>query len=241
MTRTPAPVTFGFYTTPPYSCSYLPGRVATTLFADPHVRKDGTLYSVLSAHGFRRSGEHLYRPRCQSCQACVPVRVPVAEFTPRRVQSRTLALNADLALRILPAQYSDEHFELYCRYLRHRHPGGGMDNPSQESYVDFLLSTWAETLLIEFRHEGRLLAVAVADRMDDALSAVYTFYAPEEARRSLGRNAVLTEIAEARRLGLRWLYLGYWIEDCRKMRYKVEYQPIEYYWDGAWRRDVPGH
>lgn len=234
------PVTLGFYTTPPYPCSYLPGRVATTLFADPQAPKDQRVYGALSAHGFRRSGEHLYRPRCQACQACVPVRVPVADFKARRFQARTLAMNADIDVRVLAARYREEHFELYRRYLQWRHPGGGMDNPSPESFADFLLSSWAETLLLELRIGATLVGVGVVDRMEDALSAVYTFYDPEYARRSLGRYAVLREIAHARELGLDWLYLGYWIDECRKMRYKVEYQPLEYYRDGQWRREPPG-
>lgn len=239
MNSLPENARLAFFTTPPYSCSYLPGRVATTLFADPHAPKDPALYGTLSAHGFRRSGEHLYRPHCEGCEACVPVRIPVADFRARRAHSRTLSANAGVEMHILPGRYLDEHFELYRRYLRWRHPGGGMDNPSPESYAEFLLSSWADTLVFEFRDHGRLMAVAVVDRLQDALSAVYTFYDPDFARRSPGRLAVLKEIAHARETGLRWVYLGYWIADCRKMSYKVEYQPLEYFQGGRWQRQAP--
>lgn len=239
MTRPNTSIHLGFYTTPPYACSYLPGREAMTLFADPNARKDSSMYAALSAHGFRRSGEHLYRPRCQTCHACVPVRIPVAEFLPRRSQRRTWEMNRELVVIARPAQYLDEHYALYERYVAGRHAGGGMDHPTPESYMDFLTSSWAETLFFEFRDGERLVSVAVADRMEGALSAVYTFYDPDLPERSLGRHAILFATQYAWERGLKWLYLGYWIEGCRKMRYKSEYQPLEYYVDGAWSRRAP--
>jgi arginine-tRNA-protein transferase len=236
MTRPSRGPTLAFYSTPRYACSYLPGKEAVTLFADPSIPKTASLYASLSAYGFRRSGEHLYRPRCPQCSACVPVRVPVAEFKPDRRQRRAEALNRDLTVRHLPAGFDPEHFALYSRYLRGRHAGGGMDNPTAESYLDFLTATWSDTLFFEFRDAARLLAVAVVDRLPQALSAVYTFFEPDAAHRSLGRYAVLHQVAEARRRGLTWVYLGYWIRACRKMSYKNEFQPLEYFVDGHWTR-----
>lgn len=236
MTRPTRGLSLAFYSTPRYACSYLPGREAVTLFADPSIAKTPTLYAQLSAYGFRRSGEHLYRPRCPHCSACVPVRVPVEEFEPSRAQRRTWRRNADLEVRVRAAEFDVEHFALYRRYLGSRHAGGGMDNPTVESYMDFLTATWSETEFHELRLGGQLLAVAVVDRMPEALSAVYTFFDPGHPARSLGRQAVLHQIDHARREGLRWVYLGYWIQDCRKMLYKNEYQPLEHYVDGHWTR-----
>jgi arginine-tRNA-protein transferase len=222
------------YATQPYPCNYLPGREAITLFVDPAAQKDRTLYSALAKQGFRRSGNHLYRPRCTSCQACIPVRVPVDKFIPTRTQKRAWKRNQDLRVYPVAPTCTEEHLDLYQRYLAARHPKGGMDNPSSESYTSFLTSHWADTRLYEFRLASRLLAVAVVDCMDDALSAVYTYFDPGCPERSLGRFAILYEIEQARQQGLQWLYTGYWIQECRKMHYKNEYQPLEYYVNGWW-------
>jgi arginine-tRNA-protein transferase len=198
------------------------------------------LYSALSRHGFRRSGTHVYRPHCPGCQACVPVRVPVGTFAPRRVQRRVWRANRDLRVVPTPAAFSPVQFALYSRYVSARHPRGGMDRVTPEQYLEFLASEWSDTTFSEFRLAGDLVAVAVADRLDDGLSAVYTFYAPELARRSLGTYAVLWEIEEARRLGLAYLYLGFWVRESPRMRYKASFQPLEYFHAGAWRDAPPG-
>ena len=228
-----------FLATPEHACSYLPDREATTLFVDPGQPKDPVLYSVLSRYGFRRSGRHIYRPRCRSCQACVPVRVPVAGFRPRRSQQRAWRANRDLRVAERKPEFLSEHFELYRRYVNHRHPGGGMENPTPAEYMEFLTSPWSDTVLFEFRSPERLVAVAAADVLANGLSAVYTFFDPECARHSPGVYAILWEIGEARRRGLDWLYLGYWIADAPRMRYKREYQPQEHLLNGHWVRD-PG-
>lgn len=225
-----------FFATPPHDCNYLPGREATTLFADPRFPKNKRLYTALSDCGFRRSGEHLYVPHCNGCASCIPVRIPVSEFTPNRNQKRNLKCNLDLTVTALPPEFDRAHFRLYERYLSHRHAGGGMENPTPETYMEFLTSTWADTVFYEMRRGRDLLGITVADQLDDALSAVYTFYDPAQYRRSLGRFAILFLIEKAREQELDWLYLGYWIERCRKMNYKKEYQPLEYYSDNRWRR-----
>lgn len=236
MTQSTRVSKLSFYATPAHGCSYLHGREAVTLFADPRYRKSNALYAALSERGFRRSGEHLYQPHCPECDACVPIRVPVAEFTPRRQQRRTWQTNADLQVFVKPARYEREHFALYRRYIAARHSGGGMDDPTPDSYMNFLTASWADTLFIEYRLGDELLAVSVSDRLTDALSAVYTFFEPTCHQRSLGRYAVLHQIQLARESDRRWLYLGYWIQACRKMSYKTEYQPLEYLRQGEWRR-----
>ncbi|MCG8324178.1 MAG: arginyltransferase [Thiotrichales bacterium] len=228
----------GFYATPEHDCSYLPDKKAITLFADPNYPKNKMLYSALASIGFRRSGEHVYQPYCQECNACVPIRIPVADFRPNRNQKRNWKRNSDLACTIMDAKFNDEHFQLYRKYISSRHPGGGMDNPSRENYMEFLTSSWTDSRFMEFRHTGDLLAVAVIDVMDNAISAVYTFFDPQQAARSLGRYAVLYEIQLAREYGYAWLYLGYWINECDKMNYKNEFRPHECYTNNEWIRSA---
>ena len=224
------------YATPVHECSYLPSREAITLFADPEFPKDAALQGMLTQQGFRRSGQHLYRPRCPGCCACESVRVPVDAFTPSRSQRRTWRRNDDLDVRSVRQSFRQEHYDLYARYVVERHPGGGMDDPTPAKYEDFLLCPWADTRLVEFRAGGRLVAVAVSDRLADALSAVYTFFDPDEQCRGLGVYAVLWQIEAARRNGLRWVYLGYAVDGCRKMAYKGLYRPQERLRHGRWVR-----
>lgn len=229
----------GFYATPPHDCNYLPEREAITLFADPRFRKNSRLYAALAANGFRRSGEHLYIPYCRNCSACVPVRIPVAGFQPNRRQERCRRRNRDLIVTARTPEFQPEHFALYQRYLSARHAGGGMDDPTPGSYLEFLSASWSDTMFFEMRDAaGVLVAVSVVDAMPDALSAVYTFFDPAEAGRSPGTFAILFQVEEARRRNCAWLYLGYWIRECRKMRYKDEFQPLEYFHGGEWR-DAP--
>lgn len=228
----------GFYATPPHDCSYLAGRQAITLFADPHFPKNRRLYSALLDNGFRRSGEHLYQPYCSDCSACIPIRIPVNRFKPTRNQIRTWRRNQDLVIRPLAAEFDQQHFELYQRYLASRHAGGGMDNPTPENYMDFLTASWADTTFYEMKLNDQLLAVAVVDHTDNALSSIYTFFDPDFPHRSLGKYAILFTIKTANKAGLPWLYLGYWIADCRKMNYKNEFQPVEFFINDQWRTEI---
>ena len=225
-----------FYATPEHECSYLPGRRAVTVFADPAFPKSPALYTLLARHGLRRSGEHLYVPRCPACTACVPVRVPVREFRPGRRHRRVLKINRDLQVRVCEAGFDPRHYRMYCRYQSARHPGGGMDSPTPEQYMDFLACDWGDVQFLEFSEGDTPLAVAVMDCLGDGLSAVYTFFEPAASRRGLGVNAVLSGIAEAARRGLDWLYLGYWVSGCQKMDYKREYLPQERLLNGDWQR-----
>lgn len=225
-----------FYATQPHPCSYLPEEQATTLFLDPSQPMDEVLYAELSELGFRRSGDHLYRPHCQRCNACLPARVPVAAFKPDRQQRRILKRNADLQVSCARPAFSEEYYELYSRYIDQRHADGDMYPPDREQFSTFLVRDLAFSHFYEFRAEGRLLAVAATDRLPNGLSAVYTFFDPEDERRSLGRYAILWQIGEASRLGLAALYLGYWIKSCRKMNYKTQYRPIELFINQRWSR-----
>lgn len=225
-----------FYASPPHECAYLPEREAVTLFADPYAPMDPEGYDKLLAYGFRRSGKYIYRPRCPDCRACISVRVPVAEFRPDRSQRRTWRANQDLEVIVRDDAYREEHFALYRRYMRHRHPGGGMDVTDPAAYSDFLSCPWGDTRFVEFREEERLLAVAVIDQVPHALSAVYTFFEPETAHRGLGTHAILWQIETARRQGRPWVYLGYWLEESPKMAYKDRFRPLEALQHGVWQR-----
>jgi arginyl-tRNA--protein-N-Asp/Glu arginylyltransferase len=230
--------TLRFYSSLPHPCSYLPQREAVTLFVDPEAKIDVATYQILSQVGFRRSGEHIYRPHCSNCRACVPVRVPVAAFAPNRSQRRCQLRNQDLELNIRTAEFDEGHFQLYRRYMGSRHPGGSMDSNDPNAYRRVMSSSWSNTVLYEYRHDTDILAVAVVDQCDDSLSAVYTFYEPKKASRSLGVFAILSQIEQARRSGRDWVYLGYWNSDSPKMTYKTRYQPLEYF-DGLTWRDKP--
>lgn len=223
-----------FYLTAPYPCSYLEGREARSQVAAPAHLIGPAAYSRLIREGFRRSGHYTYRPHCHGCKSCVPVRIDVARFAPSRSQKRNRRRNQSLTARILPLEFSQEHYQLYRRYQRARHAGGGMDHDDSEQYAQFLLSSQVDTSLVEFRDGERLMAVAVVDRIEDGLSAVYTFYDPDEEKRGLGTHAVLWQIELARRLGLPYVYLGYWIRESRKMAYKSNYRPLEGLIEGRW-------
>ena len=223
-----------FYVTTPHRCPYLPERQAVDVVADPHASVDRGRLTELFELGFRRSGIFVYRPECPGCRACVAARIPVAAFVPNRSQRRCVARNADLVVERAAPDCNDEVFDLYSRYLSHRHAGGGMDDTTPESFTEFLCTPGIEAEFLSFRLDGRLLAVAVTDVLDTGLSANYTFFDPAEVRRSLGTFAVLTQIREARRRGLEHVYLGYWIERSEKMRYKSRFRPLELYGGGRW-------
>jgi arginine-tRNA-protein transferase len=222
---------FALYLGSEHECSYLPGREARSLFFDPRVRVDRRLAQWLADQGFRRSGGYMYRPHCRDCRACIPVRIPVERFSRNRSQRRCWRRNQDLRVISRPPRFRQEQFDLYSRYAASRHSNGPMDNLSPENYLEFLTSSWADTRFFEFRLGDRLAAVAVTDILAGGLSALYTFFEPEWESRSLGVFAVLWQLERARLLGLSYLYLGYWIRDCRKMSYKDRYRPLEA-WDG---------
>jgi leucyl-tRNA---protein transferase len=218
----------------PHPCSYIPGRTATTLFIDPRFPLTREHYTAFTQLGFRRSGDLIYRPHCATCQACVPVRIPVARFVPDRSQRRTMKRNQDIHVQAHPNIFVQEHFDLYVKYQSARHAGGGMDDTDPEKYENFLIGRRMDTTFYEMRRFDTLLGVAVVDRLTDGLSAIYTFYDPAYAERGLGTFAVLWQIAHARSRGLPWVYLGYWIGESRKMSYKTRFRPIEAYRNGQW-------
>jgi arginine-tRNA-protein transferase len=225
-----------------HDCAYLDHRAARTLFVDPARPKGMSLYSALIDQGFRRSGEMIYRPDCDACQACQSIRLPVDQFKPRRGQRRIWQrLQSKIQVTEYPAQFQPQHYELFLRYLQQRHPDGEMADTSEQGYLQFIASPWSETRLFEFRLDQRLLAVAVTDLLSQGMSAVYTFFEPEQAKLSPGVFTLLWQIEACRARQLPWLYLGYWIADCRKMAYKTQYQPYERFVAGRWEPYTPGN
>ncbi len=222
------------YLTSEHDCGYLPDRTATNLVPDPRLDMDMALYSQLIGLGYRRSGQYTYRPHCRGCNACVPCRLPVAEFQSRRNQRRALQGNQDLDTRISIAHYSQEYFDLYARYLNARHADGDMVNPTPEDFRNFLYCDWSDTRFLEARLGDRLLSLLVFDRVADGLSAVYSFFDPEESQRSLGTYNVMQLIEQTRRQKLPYVYMGYTIEGCKKMEYKQSYRPMQFFRDNRW-------
>jgi arginine-tRNA-protein transferase len=228
-----------FFATAPKPCSYLDGRSAISVFADPEARLSMPLYNQLAQFGFRRSGSDLYVPACPGCSECVPVRVPVAAFRPTRGQRRVWRRNSDLDWEVRTAADAAGLFPLYRDYLQRRHAGGGMDDPGEEDYLRFLTSEWCDTFFLVGKLAERPLVVAVTDDMDNALSAVYTFFDADYAGRSPGTLGILRQIELARQMQRDWLYLGYWIADSEKMDYKRRFRPLQGYRNGRWQEILP--
>ncbi len=224
--------------TRPHKCSYLPEREAITSFVDPSLPISTQLHSQLSRMGFRRSGKFFYAPSCSNCQACIACRIVVDEFTANRTFKRTLKANSDLSQKMVSAIDAREHYQVFEAYINGRHRDGDMFPATFEQYMEFLGDGTESTRFLEFRAGDELVGCSVVDILDDGLSAIYTYFLPELHERSLGSFAILTQIELARASALPFVYLGYWIEDCRKMSYKERYQPLELYAGNRWIRQV---
>lgn len=223
-----------FFQTQAHSCSYLEDQTASTVFLNPKQSIDRALYSQLSEYGFRRSGLHIYKPLCADCTACVPMRIPVDLFKPSRSQKRAWNKNKDVTVRIVDTIDTEEHYALYEDYINRRHKDGDMYPPNKEQFQSFLAGEWHSTCYYELRIGDKLIATSVADIMDNGISAVYTYYDPDQDKRSLGSFVILYLVEQAKKLNLPSVYLGYWIKNSNKMNYKSAYRPLEIQSGNRW-------
>ncbi|QHS09448.1 arginyltransferase [Sinimarinibacterium sp. NLF-5-8] len=230
----PGETVIRLYASADHACGYLPDQTARSAFIDPYQTLNPLRYQRLLEMGFRRSGAHVYRPLCDACRRCVPVRICAASFSPSRSQRRCARRNADLTLT-LEDRLTDEHFMLYQRYLQTRHANGGMDPHDRVGFHQFLECHWLGVRYWCLRHNQRLLAVAVVDHLPQALSAVYTFFDPDESARGLGTYAVLQQIEAARAQQLPHVYLGYWIAESSKMAYKAHFAALQRCNEQGWQ------
>ena len=224
-----------FYTTAPLPCPYVPGRTERKVVTEITGPESDQLHDRLSRAGFRRSHNIAYAPVCPSCQACVPIRIPVARFEPDRGLRRIVRANAGVEGYEVPARATAEQFQLFQRYQQARHGEGDMAAMSFYDFRAMVEDTPIETMITEFRANGRLIGGCLTDRLGDGFSAVYSFYAPELVRQSLGTFAILWMVERARAEGLPYVYLGYWVPESRKMAYKARFRPCEVLTSGTWR------
>ncbi|MGF0536511.1 arginyltransferase [Agrobacterium sp. ES01] len=237
-----------FYLTAPAPCPYLPDQMERKVFTHLIGPRAGEMNDLLTQGGFRRSQNIAYRPACESCRACVSVRILAKQFQPTKTFRRVLAANSDLRATVYPAQPSTEQFSLFRRYLDHRHQTGGMSDMSALDYAIMVEDTHVQTRIIEYRvrpgddapdnDKGELVAVALSDTMIDGLSMVYSFFNPELTKRSLGTYMVLDHIKRANTLGLPHVYLGYWVSGSKKMDYKTRFQPQEHLMPNGWENSA---
>jgi len=229
-----------FYVTTAYSCGYLPNKLAQSLIAAPQHLVNTDIYSGLIQQGFRRSGKFVYRPHCEHCQECIPVRIILDAFSPNRSQKRAFKQHQQLTTTLLPVGFYEEHYTLYAAYQKTRHSDElketDSDKPDNdvEQYQSFLCQSNVETILVEFRDQEQLKMVSVIDIVHDGISAVYTFYDTTDPKASYGTYNIMWQATWAQSLNLPYLYLGYWIKDSQKMAYKQNYKPLEKLIDGIW-------
>ena len=223
-----------FYVTTGYSCGYLPNKLAQSLIASPQHLINADVYSGLIQQGFRRSGKFAYRPLCENCQECVPVRIILQDFTPSRSQKRAYKQHQNLIATILPVAFYAEHYALYAAYQKARHTTDELNQDDAEQYRNFLCQTNVESVLVEFRENKQLKMVSVIDIVHDGISAVYTFYETSDAKASFGTYNVMWQIEWAKTQNVSYLYLGYWIKDSQKMAYKQNFKPLEKLIDDEW-------
>ena len=222
------------FRTTAHPCSYKEDQQAATVFVDPDLVIDRNLNSKLSELGYRRSGAHLYRPDCELCNACISCRIPALNFNYKRRYKRILNANKDLRVEERSDLTCEEAYELYRRYIAVRHRDGDMYPATREQYEAFIKTKTVDTRFFLFYAGDQLLAVSVTDQLEHGLSAVYTFFDPDQPKRSLGKFVILWQLRKCQELDLPYLFLGYWVKGCQKMQYKSEFRPLELLIDGKW-------
>jgi arginine-tRNA-protein transferase len=231
-------ISLPLFLTQGHSCSYLKSEIAQSVIVYPSYPLTTAHYAQLITQGFRRSGNEVYAPHCPHCSACIPARLAVARFKPNRSQKRCINKNINTRVIVKPAVFEQAHYDMYLRYQALRHGDGSMAHSSPDDYINFLSSSWCDTKFAEFSINDELASVAVIDQFDNALSAVYTFFEPKFASASLGAYAILWQIEQAQLQQREFLYLGFWIKECKKMAYKSVYQPLQLLIDNQWTEIV---
>jgi arginine-tRNA-protein transferase len=233
-------ISIPLFVTEQLPCSYLDKRNSQSAFVHPSFSLNTAIYSQLIEQGFRRSGNEVYTPHCPTCSECIATRLIVNSFTPNRNQKRCIKKNQQTTVIIKPAKFEQAHYDMYIRYQKHKHKDGDMADSSKDDYINFLASNWCNTLFVEFSINKELAAVAIVDLLDNALSAVYTFFEPRFSQYSLGTYAVLWQQNHAKELELEYVYMGFWIENCRKMSYKIQFQPMQGFIANEWK-NIPNY
>ncbi len=222
-----------FGVTQAFQCSYLDEQQEQLLVCMEDDEDLNAHYSSLIQVGFRRSGEQLYRPYCKNCNACESLRIVTASFKPSRSQKRILNKNNDIAVETVVHE-RDDYYSLYETYISLKHSDGSMYPPSYEQYRNFIHCNWQNPIYIEGRIKDKLVGVAVTDKVNRGLSALYTYFDPNMSNRSLGTFFILQQIKECKKLNIPYLYLGYQIDECSKMNYKRKFLPHQRYQNGHW-------
>lgn len=240
MTRPFATRQLPFFLTAPTPCPYLEGRMERKIFTRVDNDQTAHLNNILTHAGFRRSQSILYRPACELCSACKSARIPVADFEPSRTQRRVSRRNADLLRMARPAEAMPEQFALLSRYLNTRHGDGDMAGMDFFDFASMVEDGSEQTELVEYRDSaGQLIACVLVDRLIDGFSLVYSFFAPERAKDSLGAHIILDHVERAKAENLPFVYLGYWVQGSPKMDYKAQYKPLEVLEPEGWRMLQP--
>ena len=225
-----------FYITPEHTCPYLEEKQSKTLFMSPEIAPNDRLYDSLINNGFRRSGDHIYRPHCNDCKACISIRIACEDFIPSKQQKRCANKGTRFSQQIQPACFDQQHYELFERYINARHTDGDMYPTSEKQYKDFILCDWLNTQFLDLIEPttGDLIGCLVFDELNSGTSAIYSFFDPDYSKFSPGRLLVLNLVSLTKQKQLKYVYLGYWIKNCRKMSYKGEYRPIECFTNDHW-------
>ena len=232
----PTSGTHYFFTTAPLPCPYFADRVERRVITELCGGHAQPLHETLTRAGYRRSHGIAYAPACPGCDDCVAVRILADQFTPSRTQRKILSRNSELEVIEVAPLANEEQFALFTTYQNSRHAGGDMESMDFSDYQSLVEENIIDTALVEFRHENRLVGVILIDKLSDGLSAVYSFFDTDmETRRSLGTYMILWLAQHARAQGLRYVYLGFWIDGCRKMSYKTSFQPLEMYSSNGWQ------
>jgi len=225
-----------FYVTTKYSCGYIKHQNAQSLVATPYKKVNNNAYSSLIQQGFRRSGQYVYKPHCTNCQACIPIRLSAKNFSISRSQKRVIKTHSNIKAKVLPLKFNEEHYELYIQYQNNRHRSQNETEDDITDYNDFLIRSNVKSKLVEFRINNKLVMITIVDFLEDGLSAVYTFYDCKYKKNSFGTYSILWLLDYCLNHGIPYLYLGYWISQSNKMKYKINFKPYELMIGDLWQQ-----